>query len=402
METMTKEANANTAMPLTFPSMDDVKKQLPAAPDKASEVDVPDAVKEQADQWMDSVLAIGARDLDQQNEVSKSVKALGNDTEVKLTEQSKLLQSPMSDLMNDVENGSDVANDLLKLEEMARDLDPNSLDLTNMSGIRVFLSKLGMPTPLTRWMAKYQSAESVIKSIETGLQNGKRKLENDNQTLKDDQIRYRKILFQLDDYISFAAYVDSKFEEKLNAVSDQEVKRFLTDEVLFPIRQRYQDLLTSKGLYQQAWVTSDFIIKTNEELIRGVDRALKHTMIALGVAASLALALSRQKKVLTALQSSRQITEKMIGDIADRLLEQGTAIMKEVSDPYIQVKVLEQAFSKTLQAMDEVSAYRAEAIQKMKGEIQALNTITSDMEKNIQRMEKGNESREQFKVLLKN
>jgi uncharacterized protein YaaN involved in tellurite resistance len=123
-------------------------------------------------------------------------------------------------------------------------------------------------------------------------------------------------------------------------------------------------------------------------------------MVALGVASSLAIALARQKRVIVALQSAKQVTEKMIQDISDRLLEQGTAIMQQASEPYIQVEVMKNAFSKTLQAMDEVSRYRAEAITSMKTGIDEMRTMTNEMDDNLTRIEKGQQAREQFKVLL--
>ena len=386
-------------MPLTLPSMQSMTGELTTtATETTSKVSA--EVKNQADAWIEAILAIEPKDLDTQNAVNMEAKSLGGGVEAELAQQSKLLQAPMSELMNDADNGSDVADNLLKLEEYARDIDPNGFDFSSVSGVRAFLAKIGFPTPLHRWIAKYQSTEAIIKSIETGLQQGKEKLKRDNVTLKEDQIRYRKILLKLDDYIAFAAYVDETIDANVAAVSDDEKKRFLQDEVLFPVRQRHQDLITSKAVFQQAWVTSEFIIKTNEELIRGVDRALKHTLVALGVASSLAIALARQKKVLVALQSSKQVTEKMIQDISDRLLEQGTAIMAQASEPYIQVEVMKAAFTKTLQAMDEVSKYRAEAIESMKGGIDELRTMTDDMDKNVKRIEQGQQAREQFKVLL--
>lgn len=384
--------------PLTLPTMQAVQEVI-VPPSTVQEVSV--EVKSTADQWIDRVIAIDAKDLDAQTNVSREIKSLGGNVEAELVEQSKLLQAPISELMADADNGGDVAQDLLKLEEYARKVDPNGYDFTNVSGFRQFLSYLGLPTPMHQWIAKYQSTGSIIDSIEKGLRQGKEKLERDNLTLKDDQVRYRKCLFGLDGYIEFAQYVDTAIEEKLATVTDEDQQRFLRDEVLFPVRQRHQDLMTSKGVYQQAWVTSEFIIKTNEELVRGVDRALKHTLIALGVASSLAIALARQKKVLVALNSSKEVTEKMIGDISERLLTQGTAIMAQASEPYIQVEVMKSAFSKTLQAMDEVSKYRSDAIQSMKVGINDMKEMTSEMDKNIQRIEQGQQVKEEFKVILK-
>lgn len=389
-----------TTQKLALPSLVQMKEELIVTTDSGNQVTLNDEQKQIADSWIENVFSIGNRDLDSQTAITQEVKSLGSDTELVLTEQSKLLQAPMSELMADAENGSDVAKDLLRLEEVARDIDPNGYDFSTLSGFRQFLSMIGFPTPLSRWIVKYQSTESIIKSIETGLTQGKDKLKRDNITLKDDQVRYRKTLYILDDRIEFARYLDQEFEKRLGSVTDEEQKRFLKDEVLFPAKQRVQDLLTSKGVYQQAWVTSEFIIKTNEELIRGVTRALQHTMVALGVASSLAIALARQKRVIVALESSKAITEKMITDVSERLLAQGASIMAQASEPYIQIEVMKNVFAKTIEAMDAVSTYRSDAIESMKDGIKEMKTATDEMDKNIQRVEKGHAVREELKLTL--
>jgi len=385
---------------LKVPSLVDVKNEMTAVEKSPEESDIPENIKAQADEFINTLLSMDPKDLDSQQAHANAITSLGGNVETELVEQSKLLQEPMSTLMNDAENGSDVANNLLALEQQAREIDPNGYDLTSMSGFRTFLSKIGFPTQLTQWMAKYQSVSTVIKSIETGLRQGQGKLERDNKTLKDDQTRYRKTLFKLDDFIQFASYIDKNFEAKLESVTDAEMKRFLTDEILFPVRQRLMDLQTSKGVYQQAWITSEFIIKTNKELIRGVDRALKHTIIALGVAASLAVALAHQKRVHTALEKTKEVTGKMLQDIADKLLNQGADIMNSASTPFMKVEVMKVVFDKTIQAMDAVSNYRQEAIVSMKDGISEMKTLTNEMDRNIQRIEKGHAVKEQFKIKL--
>ncbi|HDZ9458690.1 TPA: toxic anion resistance protein [Vibrio cholerae] len=396
MQTATMESVV-TEKAIVLPTISDVEKQLPSAPTVNK---IADDVKSNADQWVENVFSIGSRDLDSQLDVTKSVKSLGNDVELRLAEQSKLLQGPLSELMSDSENGSDVANQLLKMEDSARSIDPNGFDFTSVSGVRRFLSALGVPTPMQTWIAKYQSTDAILKSIVIGLEQGKAKLERDNMTLKEDQVSYRKMLFKLDDYIAFAEYIDKQVESRLESVTDADQKRFLKDEVHFPIRQRLQDLMTSKGVYQQAWVVSEVLIKTNEELVRGVDRAIKHTMVALGIAASLAIALARQKKILTAVQSSKELTEKMIVDVAEKLESQGVEVLTMASEPYIQVEVMKVAFTKSLNALDNVSKYRSEALESMKSGCAVLKSLTDEMDKNIARIERGHDAREQFKVIL--
>ncbi len=389
--TMLKEAE------IVLPTMAEVEKQLPTTPesDKISE-----DVKASADKWIEDVLSVGTRELESQHEVTSNVKSLGNDIELQLAEQSKLLQTPMSVLMKDADSNGEVAKDLLKMEDTARSIDPNGIDFSNLSGFRRFLSAIGLSTPLQSWFARYQSTESVLQSIMKGLEEGKNKLKRDNITLKEDQIRYRQTLFKLDDYVTFAKYIDAELANRVESIEDEEQKRFLTDEVLFPVRQRVQDLLTSKGIYQQAWVVSEVLIKTNEELVRGVERAMKHTMVALGIAASLAIALAHQKKVHKALQGTKELTEKMILDVADKLETQGTQILTQASEPFIQVEVMKTAFTKSLNTLESVSKYRGEALESMKNGCNELTQMTAEMEQRISSIEKGQQAREQYKILL--
>ncbi len=72
----------------------------------------------------------------------------------------------------------------------------------------------------------------------------------------------------------------------------------MQNDLLFPLRQRIQDLQQQLPVNQQGLLTTELVIRNNRELIRGVNRALNVTVYALQVAATSALALANQKIVL--------------------------------------------------------------------------------------------------------
>ncbi|BBM67782.1 MULTISPECIES: toxic anion resistance protein [Vibrio] len=363
-------------------------------------VELKPEVQVKAKEFVANLTSIKAQDLDAQMEATNQSKAFGGQVETELNKMSKMLQQPMSVLIDDAESGGDVATGLLELEKVARDIDPNNFDFQTLSGFRQFLSFLGVPTPLRTWIAKFSSAESVIKSIEQGLLDGKDQLERDNTTLREDQLAYRKQIHVLDDHIAFAAEVVKLIADKVDKEKNPDKKRFLQEEILFSLSQRHQDLLTSKAIYTQGFVTSQFIIRTNEELCRSVDRAIKHTLTALGIASSLAVALARQKKVIAAVDTAKRVTEDMITQISEQLLTQGVAVLNQSQEPYIQVEVMKRAFDNTINAIDEVSKFRVEALGQMKTEIATLQDMTSDMDKEINRIEQGEAQRSKFHVEL--
>jgi uncharacterized protein YaaN involved in tellurite resistance len=64
---------------------------------------------------------------------------------------------------------------------------------------------------------------------------------------------------------------------------------FLKTKVLLALRQRIVDLQQQLAVYRQAMVACGLIIKYNQELIRGVNRALNVTVSALETATTIAL-----------------------------------------------------------------------------------------------------------------
>ncbi|NCT48508.1 MAG: hypothetical protein GW763_11060, partial [Paraglaciecola sp.] len=135
-EIATKTATKLDVAPLTMPKIQGLEGELMVT---ASTAVVAPEIQQQADSWIDSVLAIEPKNLESQHAASVEMKNLGSSLENELLELSQLLQTPMSELMEDAENGGDVARDLLKLEETARSIDPNGYDFSNISGIRAFL-----------------------------------------------------------------------------------------------------------------------------------------------------------------------------------------------------------------------------------------------------------------------
>ena len=71
-------------------------------------------------------------------------------------------------------------------------------------------------------------------------------------------------------------------------LQDDPMYKFVSEELLFPLRQRIQDLQQQLLVNQQGFLTIEMIIRNNKELIRGVNRALNTTVSALQVAVTLA------------------------------------------------------------------------------------------------------------------
>lgn len=356
----------------------------------ATEEDV--ALASQADEVVNAIMSIDAKDLLAQKKQSVAVAGLGKKVQVELARQSQMLSQPMTVLVQDAEDGGKVATSLLSLQEQVNIINPNRVDFT-MSTIRRLLAKIpGVGTTLSRWFAKYQIVSTVIQDIVKSLKDGKSTLERDNTTLEDDQRRMRELTFQLEEYIKLGQLLDQKLTNAIETkvAADDERMKFLQEEVLFPLRQRIMDLQQQLAVNQQGILATEVIIRNNRELVKGVDRALNVTVTALNTAATLQVALIRQKKVLQGVQAVTETTNDLLVETSESLKTQGIEIQKQATQAQLDIEQLKTAFSNVDAALQDISNFRRDALPQMAESIIEMDDLTKKMDDSIEKMEGGN------------
>jgi uncharacterized protein YaaN involved in tellurite resistance len=360
------------------------------------------AINKKADDLIKNILALSDKDIREKQQFADAIQKIGAPIQQKLAQQSKLLKAPMASLIQDANDGGVVANGLLALQENVSEINPNRVDFT-MGTIRRLLSKIpGFGTPISKWFAKYQAIDSVINDVVKSLEDGKGQLQRDNTTLRDDQIRMRELTFELEDYIKLAQVMDFKLEGVIKALPEKDVvkRQFLEEELLFSLKQRIIDLQQQRAVNQQGVVATEVILRNNRELINGVNRALNVTVTALNTAATLQVALQRQKKVLAGVKAVTETTNDLIASTAEQLKTQGTQIQQQAAEATLDIETLKKAFADVDTALNDISNFRRNALPTMAKSITELDTISGKMEKAIVSMEKGNQVGDNFAITL--
>lgn len=244
------------------------------------------------------------------------------------------------------------------------------------------------------YFAKYQKADAVISDIIISLDKGKTVLKNDNTTLEFEQQSLRELTKKLQKEIQLGMLMDQEIEAQLDAAKlrneDEERVKFITEEVLFPLRQRVMDLQQMLVVNQQGIMAIEVVIRNNKELIRGVDRARNVTVSALKISVTVASALYNQRIVLKKIELLNQTTNTLISGTSKMLKDQGAAIHKQSLESSISVDTLKQAFTDVLSALDSISTYKQEALPKMRETINQFRELADSGEQQIVRLEKGN------------
>jgi uncharacterized protein YaaN involved in tellurite resistance len=266
---------------------------------------------------------------------------------------------------------SQVAGSLVELRRVVEDLDPR--DLPTAKGRR-FLSRLPGGNRLRDHVAKYASAQGTLNKIVGTLRGGQDELRRDNAALQTERVRLWETMGRLQEYVVLTEALDSAVERHIADVerADPQAADSLRADVLFPVRQKHQDLLTQLAVCAQGYLAMDVVRRNNEELIKGVDRAATTTVSALRISVMLASALDNQKKVVDQVNALRGTTEDLIRGNAEMLATQSGEIQRIAADPAVGAETLRTAFQQIYRTLDAIDTYKVQATEAMAATVESL------------------------------
>lgn len=287
----------------------------------------------------------------------------------------RMMDRPVNAINNGLmDDKSPIAEALIKLRNQCQDLDPsrqgNLLEPRKILGIIPFGNKV------RDYFLQYESAQSHLNATIEALLNGKDELAKDNATLEQERAKLWVLMSKLEQYIYLGKKIDSELENRVVQIEakDPEKARVVKEEMLFYVRQKVQDLLTSLAVNIQTYLSLDLIRKNNLELMKGVDRATTVTVQALRNAVMTAQALANQKLVLNQITALRDTTDSLIRSTSEMLKQQGTEVARQAIEPAVQVETLQQSFADIYEALDSINTYKLEALDSMKQTVAALET----------------------------
>lgn len=358
-----------------------IEEQVRPEPEEVSELKV------LASNNVNAILELDLDSLEQRKQILQSIDSFGLGTMKSSSEKNSLLQVSVGKLSQSGDDGGQVAKGLTELHLQLKDLDPSAVDFAKTG----LLGKLF--NPLRSYFAKFEKADSVITDIIVSLDKGKSILKNDNTTLEFEQQALRELTKRLQKEIQLGMLMDTEIEAQLESAKlrqeSEDKIRFITEEVLFPLRQRLMDLQQMLVVNQQGIMAIEVVIRNNKELIRGVDRAKNVTVSALKISVTVASALYNQRIVLKKIELLNQTTDNLISSTSRMLKDQGAAIQKQSLETSISVDTLKQAFADVLSAFESISTYKQEALPKMRETILQFREMADSGEQQILRLEKG-------------
>jgi uncharacterized protein YaaN involved in tellurite resistance len=274
-----------------------------------------------------------------------------------------------------IDKDTGIGADLTELRRTVEALDPKGA-----SKPRKLLGIIPFGNRVDRYFDKYRSSQTHIQKILGSLANGKDELLMDNAAIDTERAQLWKTMHKLEQMIHISKALDQQLEDKANELDATEPAKAkaIRESALFYTRQRTTDLLTQMAVTVQGYLALDLVKKNNVELVKGVDRASTTTVAALRTAVTVAQALTNQKLVLEQIGALNTTTAGMIDTTGEMLKSQTGAIHEQAASSMIPLETLQRAFQNIYETMDQIDAFKLQALGSMK---QTVETLSSEVEK---------------------
>ena len=265
-----------------------------------------------------------------------------------------------------------VSTSLTELRRSVRELDPQ--DLTKLTG-RKILGFIPGGNPAKGVLARLRAADEPVNRIVLKLRSGQDALKRDNAAIKGERQRLWDLMTKLSQDAALAAEMDEAVQRQVAILdlADPGRANALRADVLFGLRQRHQDLLTQLAVCAQGYLALDVVRRNNDELIKGIERAVSTTVTALRVGVAVAAALAGQREVIDQVDAVRGLTDSILKSNATLMSLQGQDIQRIAATPAVGIEAVRTSFDQIYAAIDAIDTFKARAADSMSSTVTALD-----------------------------
>ena len=312
--------------------------------------------------------------------LGRQLAAIGSDAQQRTGTEMELLQTRVGTLLKDLDGpGARIPEGLVDLRKTMDSINPHAL----LSKPQGFISRLLRRAPvvgdvLADIAIRYESVQTQIDSIVNGLRAGKDELLQDSIELETlyDRVQTAQVDVQKAAYLGELIWKD--LEAKLPQVADPTERQRL-ESVLHRVAMRVQDLRTMEQVNTQFFVSIDMTIQNNDHLSDAITRTMTVTQSLLTVGLAIQSALSKQKKVLGAVQETQKYSADMLAANAASIKQQTTEIGDLYTNPVLALDKVKSAYDDLLGAMDEMDRLRRTGTESAKEGIAQLSAMTAEL-----------------------
>lgn len=294
----------------------------------------------------------------------------------------RLLRQPFRTMTALLQGNSSLTKTLMQLRHSVEELDPARHDLRAPASRT--LGVIPVSSGMRRYFDRYAKAQGRIGELIETLEACRAALQHDNAVIGQEQQALWTEIETLRQYAFMAERLDEGVEARIVSIdtTDGDRARGLREDVLFPVRQRRQDILTQLAVATQGYAALRVVQGNNDHLIRAVQAATTTTVTALRTAVLVAQSLADQQVVAEHVRAADEISRSMLEDASA-----GRA------RPAADIEALQGAWDGVFKALDSIDEHRSDALRAMKLTVQELSGQVERTRASLERLDRDEQRR---------
>lgn len=218
---------------------------------------------------------------------------------------------------------------------------------------------------LDAYFRRHAEAVPQVQALVTQLYAARDALQRDGVDIDAVRSKLWDAMHKLAAAAHFARTLDARLAVEVQALQDTDPQRAttLTEEALFPVRQNLQDILTQQAVCANGYLALDVLRKTGRELVNGCTRVATAGLSALAVAQVVARALGLQAQVVDLLGGVNAALDTLAAQTGRQLGAVAAQSAQFAKDPALGLARIREMLGQTVQAIEAMDLYRAEAGQ---------------------------------------
>ncbi|MEP1122460.1 MAG: toxic anion resistance protein [Ilumatobacter sp.] len=297
------------------------------------------------------------------NDARDTVETLGRDVQHEAGRVAASLRTSWADVDDHRAEGGEIARSLADLRRALESLDPSELDRDRGWFARAIGKVPGVGSPADRYLRRLESSRARIGSIVQSLEEGRGVLSRDNSTLRADQERLHELSASLGRAVADVQAFDDAlvFAIDVELAPDDPRRPLFEDDLLDTCRRRMRDLDQARLVNDQAADAIESVMRSNREMIAGIDRTCQLTLGALAVASTAAGAAGRSGDS-AAFDRIDAATAELMAATGIRLRTDDRPRARSSGDTTIELDALRAAFDEIDVELNEIDGRRREAL----------------------------------------
>ena len=300
-------------------------------------------------------------------ELTSEIDRIGDREAEELYQQSsRLSERRLKEIGTGDSNTKRVVNNLALLNMELEKIDPSRVDWKNpLRGGRFFGIPIPFATPkIAQYLSQAQTGREAIEKLYREMDNNEQALIAENAELRSEEEHNIQIATRQRENM----YMTEKLIEVLKKKSENyhpQVKKMMTDHVLFPLYQKLSDLTAQTGVASISANAYNAMSKNNVQLLRGVNQARRVSIPVVHTAINMASTIMHTREINDSVRQTRQVGTQMLRDVAKMTVQVGMEVQKHASSEAVDSQALIDSFNDVQKAQQDVQNFRVKQVENM-------------------------------------